>query len=370
LSVEVNDSGRFQSAVEVDMQDRARVAQLHADSRQRIGEAIVCSDGQRLKALFGTQFHKWPIWKCHHLPLDIASLMISRSSFAWPMFPSDVYHFGLPIPRQSLPFEDIRFEDQSGEEEEEDNDDDDHKANFEEPYHASKLLQFLKLKSLLKPSASIREVLALAADILGHDKAPVMDKATCRIPSAETLRKSLIMLDMIMMLWSRHLWRHGMKQVSCLLVDASEQSRVNYLCQRSDSLVVPENIRLDHMRKMDCNSVFLRSILPLGITGHGESDVAHKMRLVLHSAKLLTGCKESFDRWRHSIRGMCTDQACYKYTIVERLCGNELAAAWLILWARHAASHPAAYNKAEHKTYEPSLAETQAFAANVKEGTD
>eukprot|EP00972_Heterocapsa_arctica_P070561 10424163-Heterocapsa_arctica.AAC.1 len=53
---------------------------------------------------------------------------------------------------------------------------------------------------------------------------------------------------------------------------------------------------------------FQRTLLPLGVLGYGEGDLAHKMRLVLHALHMQTGSAKALGRMRWSVQGVCSDQ--------------------------------------------------------------
>ena len=90
--------------------------------------------------------------------------------------------------------------------------------------------------------------------------------------------------------------------------DSSTQNHYDYFCQRSDCLVLRAEATDTELVHQNPTLNFQRVLLPLGVLGYGEGDLAHKMRLVLHAAHLQTGSAESLRRMRWSIRGVCSDQ--------------------------------------------------------------
>ena len=90
--------------------------------------------------------------------------------------------------------------------------------------------------------------------------------------------------------------------------DSSTQNHHDYFCQRADCLVLhPEATDVELLHQSPALS-FQRMLLPLGVLGYGEGDLAHKMRLVLHAMHLQTGTPEALRKMRWSIRGLCSDQ--------------------------------------------------------------
>ena len=81
-----------------------------------------------------------------------------------------------------------------------------------------------------------------------------------------------------------------------------------FFAQRLDSLVIPPHKSNTELLQLDLNTAFQRRMLPLSVLGYGEGDVAHKIKLVLHAAKLSAGDGDGLERLRHSVRGMCSDQ--------------------------------------------------------------
>ena len=257
---------------------------------------------------------------CVEVPLSrtVIQAMTTRSPFEWPLFPGDLYHLGLSAPEQPQLFHDRGPQpvpgdrgcvDNSGSSSESSGaESDDVNASDGVRYPASTMMKFLELQSLLKPGASIRRVCALAAELLGHDPAAAFDAEVFKVPSGSTMRRALVKVDMHVMLSSRHQWRKGYTAVCGFLADSSEQHHHNYLCQRVDAVVVPPGMSAADRKLHSVQHAFARSLLPPGTLGYGEADAAHKLRLVLHFAKLTTGSQESLLKWRRSIRGMCSDQ--------------------------------------------------------------
>ena len=102
------------------------------------------------------------------------------------------------------------------------------------------MLLLLKLQGLVRGSQQdLRDVMDAAAELLGLDPEPIKDPAQFEIPNTRTLQRSMVKLDMTMMLWQRHQWHHGLRMATCFLADASQQGREDYFCQRMDGFVKP-----------------------------------------------------------------------------------------------------------------------------------
>ena len=72
-------------------------------------------------------------------------------------------------------------------------------------FAGSRMLTLLKLKSMLKPSADLRQVLELSAELLGLNPDEIRDKEAFPLPSRRQMDNSFIKLDLCMMMWSQHL---------------------------------------------------------------------------------------------------------------------------------------------------------------------
>lgn len=113
---------------------------------------------------------------------------------------------------------------------------------------------------------------------------------------------------MCMMLWSQRGWQRGLSAASCYLADSSKQANIEFMCQRLDSLIVPSGLHSHDRLRLQPANCFHRIMLPPGALGVGETDLAHKARVLLHTAKLQTGTTAALEAWRLSVRGVCADQ--------------------------------------------------------------
>jgi hypothetical protein len=199
-----------------------------------LGEIPVHDSGLSLQTILGPGFRTWPVWTCDEVPAYVTEAMQAQKPFSWLLFPHCINQLGLPMPEQRVTFHAAKRvlgaesgEDSNGEEAS-DASNSDKGASGPRQHHRvapPRMLTFLKLKSALRPCVDVREVLSLAAELLGHDPALVRDKVATHVPCPAVLRKSLIKLDMACMLWDRRCHRKGLKFVGCLLADASLQAR-------------------------------------------------------------------------------------------------------------------------------------------------
>ena len=180
-------------------------------------------------------------------------------------------------------------------------------------YSGPKIMQFLELRSLLKPSATLRKALGLAANLLGETsvrRAELTDYLERqRLPCNRTLERARQKLDIVSMWWNRTLLTKGVPFFGYLNCDSSKQGGFKYFVARSDVFWVDATglhgeINIDKA----LGEGFHRSLLPLACLGEGEGDLAHLALALTHQMKLITGCVHNFDTWRWSMRGIVTDQ--------------------------------------------------------------
>ena len=305
----VSLSGLFVDRVQVTLPSRKfATAVLPVGVREAIADSTVCSMGTTLTHMVGPSCLTWLVWKCNDMNIWLSQLMVSQSQFTWPLYPIDAKGLGLKVPHQALPFSTMHTKVDTDSESEASDTWEEHGKSKQKRFEAPTLLKFLKFHAMLKPGTNIRSALALAASLLGDDPTFVENASVVDIPAKNTLRRAQVKVDLSLMLWSRHLWGHGYQATTCLLADSSEQNHYDYFCQRSDSIEIPPNLKDDERAQLDVRLHFRRSILPLAVVGYGETDLPHKVRAMLHVARLMTGSISALDAWRLSIRGMCTDQ--------------------------------------------------------------
>ena len=171
-----------------------------------------------------------------------------QQQFQWPMFPGVAANLGIGrVPEPIYAFERNGLsiasdQDKSYSDHDSDSDHEGDHGDGHQRYSYRFMMSILKLRQLLKPTADIRKVLALAAEILSVDASKVQDAEAFPLPRELTMRTSLVKLDMGMLLWEQHLWSQDIHRASALYADSSEQTHLNYLCQRSQSITVPASL--------------------------------------------------------------------------------------------------------------------------------
>ena len=117
-----------------------------------------------------------------------------------------------------------------------------------------------------------------------------------------------------MCLWQDRLrWQPGMPQhmIGGLMWDSSNQHGYNYMCVVFDQVAIPQHrdkMTNQNIVDIDFGPMYSRVQAPAGCLGFGDGDLAHKMRVLTHAARLRTGSEEGFRAWRWAQVGSCTDQ--------------------------------------------------------------
>eukprot|EP00969_Alexandrium_andersonii_P044253 1941894-Alexandrium_andersonii.AAC.1 len=103
------------------------------------------------------------------------------------------------------------------------------------------------------------------------------------------------------------------------MLDGSVRQGFDYLCAVFDTVEIPGGIsgmssqtRCD----LDFGPLYQRARTPTGRVGFGEGGLAHKLRILVHAAKVRAGSDAGFEAWRRGQVGACADQG------VERLIAN------------------------------------------------
>eukprot|EP00969_Alexandrium_andersonii_P099438 4387715-Alexandrium_andersonii.AAC.1 len=83
-------------------------------------------------------------------------------------------------------------------------------------------------------------------------------------------------------------------------MDASEQHGHHYLCVVTDGVTydAQHSKSTSDRLSFDYNRGFQRLCEPFGCLGFGETDTVHKLKLLLHGARMRTGSSEALLRWR------------------------------------------------------------------------
>ena len=124
------------------------------------------------------------------------------------------------------------------------------------------ILSSLQLAALLKPSATLRDAVAAAAPLVASLAAsgvalpPLVLLSERPLPSLDLMRRSRIRLDLMSMMFQRQLFlKH--KFLRYLVVDASPQLGMQFLCMREDRILLPQgdfSVELRHA--LDLNAAF------------------------------------------------------------------------------------------------------------------
>ena len=226
ICVKVSRSACFEEPVLCQMPEKfTKSVKLPGSALDVLACTTVRGCGQPLSTVEGRGFFKWPAWVCgKDLPPSVRAAMETRSGFRWPVFPGEVHHLGLKLADPPQQFHVCHYLRDGSSDSGEAGSESDGSAGSEEEasqerrsapnFHGSRcsparLLKFLGLKALLRPGASVRQALALAAELLGQDPNLVLDPQAFAVPARQTMMRASIKLDMGVMLWSRHQWRKG-----------------------------------------------------------------------------------------------------------------------------------------------------------------
>eukprot|EP00969_Alexandrium_andersonii_P257106 11367133-Alexandrium_andersonii.AAC.1 len=85
-------------------------------------------------------------------------------------------------------------------------------------------------------------------------------------------------LDVCAIAWGRVLHRSDARTVGSLGTDASGQSGCNFLCARTDEVVMSSSMSPAVVLDYNFSLNYVRRFEPLATLGHGEADAAHKCR--------------------------------------------------------------------------------------------
>ena len=282
----VSVCGAFARRMQVRLPWCRPVVALPAGSLDGIAQAPLAGRDETLEGMVGCQCRRWSVLKYPGLPVaatlsHLVPLLSAGVPFRLPLWPSESSALGFSLGPPTLPCQVPSF---LPEEEEKEESDDDGSEDASDDENASKdlytpeaMLAWLKLSRMLKPGANLREALAVASELIGADTGRVRDPSCFRVPARSTLRAATIQVDCCMMAWSRYLWAHGYQSATCLLADSSEQGRVEFFCQRSDTVVIPRGLSASCRLKLRLSDHFSRAILPLGCLGSAWRGVAWTM---------------------------------------------------------------------------------------------
>ena len=150
----------------------------------------------------------------------------------------------------------------------------------------------------------VDSVCRLAARILCPEK----DISKLVFPSAETVRLSIIKIDMMHMLFTRRLFTQPVRVARYIMPDSSPQGKYDYFCCKEEVMIRPANASVERENFSPWGGFEWqrRSMVPTTI-GRGEGNVATKLSRIAHSAVLEAGEKHLYD-WRIQTKGFLSDQ--------------------------------------------------------------
>lgn len=169
---------------------------------------------------------------------------------------------------------------------------------------------FSQMAYVLQSFAEMPAILNMCARILDPDGSQ-LQKGMPPVPNRESLRKSLIKLDLFLML-HRRVFHHpnsvGYHVHRFLSADASPQAHQNFFCAIEDVVRQPVNFRgSDGFNAFKEGFEVERRSLPALTLGKGAASAAHKARLLVHCACLEYG-QDSLSTWRSQIVSFLSDQ--------------------------------------------------------------
>ena len=169
---------------------------------------------------------------------------------------------------------------------------------------------FAQMAYLLQNARDTGHILDKCARILDPDGSKLQGKQPL-VPSHESMRRSLIKLDLFLMLYRRQFHSPDVQDFCIyrfLSSDASPQAHHNYFCTVEDVVKQPRVFRVgdDFNAFKDGFDVERRS-LPALTLGKGAASTAHKARLLVHCACLEYG-EENLSLWRKQVISFLSDQ--------------------------------------------------------------
>ena len=179
-------------------------------------------------------------------------------------------------------------------------------------YQPRIILKCLQLSSHLKPGASMADVLADSADILGGDAASdVVDKlkgGQVALPSFGLLRQARIKLDYLNILFERTA-TDGNRSLKFVMLDSSPQLGFNFQGGREDRIVIPTSAFLTPATRanFDIARAFESRILPLATLAPGNAGTVKKLLTYVNIMLMESGILEKFEVSRLEIAGTTID---------------------------------------------------------------
>lgn len=235
---------------------------------------------------------------CPCMSTTVKELIKKGQPFVWPMHRTMAAHAIREnfeeMPRQKYAFHKYGLPsgvspdgEQSG-----DDDSDDELDPHGNRWQPGLLVQLATLQSLLKPCADLKEVVKLVARILGVSA----DGLTW--PCHKTLRSALIKLDLGIMWWEQHLWLQGIHRSQAWYADSTDQTQIDYFCNRTQSLTCSASLSVTERLALDLPAAYGEKLNPLSCAAYGEGDLAHKVRLAIHAGQVEAGTGSTLYKWR------------------------------------------------------------------------
>ncbi len=135
-----------------------------------------------------------------------------------------------------------------------------------------------------------------------------LDDALAPGDALVTLERTSLKVDAASLLWERSQRAAGYETVGSMSIDASVQGGWDYLVCRSDELQKGGSDGVSTYEDETPNSMWNKDLIPLGCLGLGAADISHKLRVLVHHAKLKTGSDRALENWRWTRIGLVTDQ--------------------------------------------------------------
>jgi hypothetical protein len=187
---------------------------------------------------------------------------------------------------------------------------------IEHRYSLAGILSCLQFAFNLKPSASIANSLANAADLFfGHGESVAVDLRAGQVPlpSLDLLRVARVRLDILSVLHERQLGKH-FKYLRYIMIDSSPQLGYNFLCMREDRIAIPrsEFTSVDFRASFDINAAFESRICMVSTLGVGNAGVVKKGLNTCNTYLMESDAWPQFHEKRCEVRNSCMDSGTEK----------------------------------------------------------
>ena len=118
------------------------------------------------------------------------------------------------------------------------------------------------------------------------------------------------------------------------MADKSQKDQQCLMCQRVDERWKPPNVNAVDSLLLPKQTGYRHRIDGVGSLAHGETDLVHKLQVVLWYARLklgraLPGSVAMHKAWRYACRGLCADQGVEKVFV--DVCHIENQRTWQLL---------------------------------------